>query len=275
MIKVVLTIILLCSFQIYSQGLKQQFNSPEQIKVFADYLFCEKDFLRAADEYQRLLDINKNDTLIFKQGLSFSFMGDYGNAANKFTSLNTESKYYNSSREELSKINFITGNFTNIDSIETEPIKKLEAFSYLIRDEKLPTAEILSSPFRDIEKRNILDFYRKKKEINYKSPVIAGVLSFIIPGAGKIYTGNVSDGLTSFVVTSLLGFIAYDNFRAGHNEKGWIFGSLAFLFHAGNIYGSAAEAQLYNAKANESFNSQVNDYVRSKNYFIQDYGFCK
>lgn len=267
--------LLISCCKLNAQDNTSPFNSPEETKLFADYLFCEKDFLRAADEYQRLLNNNFNDTILFKQGISLSLSGDYNKASDKFLALEKTSLYYNASREELARINFINENFTFRQTVETSPIRKLKAFSSLLINENLPSSELLSAPFENTDKRRFLEFYNKKKEMHSKSPVFAGALSFIVPGLGKIYSGNISDGLTSFVVTSLFGFLAYDNFKADHRFRGWLFSGLTLFFHAGNIYGSAAEAQLYNERTKQNFDTEVNEFVKSKNYFMQDYEFCK
>lgn len=254
---------------------RSQFNSPEEIKLFADFLFCEKDFLRAAEEYQKVLNVSKNDTILFMQALSYSSIGDYETASKKFREVPLTSGRFINSQEELCKINFIEGDSLYSDTVETSSIKKLLAVSRLLNQPKLPTLDVISAPFSNAEKKTIIDFYNRKKDASYKSSFLAGVFSFIIPGAGKMYTGNISDGLISFAVNSLLGYITYRNFAAGHFERGYLFLGIGLMFQAGNIYGSVANANLYNAKLKENFNSDVKSYVDSAKYFIQDYGFCK
>jgi hypothetical protein len=53
-----------------------ELHSPQNIKAFADYLFCSKDYLRAAEEYERYLSFEQNDTAEFKIELSYS-IGNY------------------------------------------------------------------------------------------------------------------------------------------------------------------------------------------------------
>lgn len=59
---------------IYPQQIN--FNSPQNIKSFADYLFCDKDYLRAIEEYEKYLNIVQDDSIQFKIALSYSNIND-------------------------------------------------------------------------------------------------------------------------------------------------------------------------------------------------------
>nr|MCU0345197.1 hypothetical protein [Ignavibacterium sp.] len=56
--------IILSSSLIFSQHI--DFNSPQNIKLFADYLFCDKDYLRAIDEYEKYISLVEDDSIQFK-----------------------------------------------------------------------------------------------------------------------------------------------------------------------------------------------------------------
>ena len=100
-------------------------------------------------------------------------------------------------------------------------------------------------------------------------------MSALIPGSGKIYAGEIGDGIIAAIATGLCGYLAYDNFKAKHNFRGWLFGGLSAFFYAGNIYGSAASAQIYNAGIQFDFVNDVKIYLNKKNYFTPEYEFCK
>ncbi len=87
--------------------------------------------------------------------------------------------------------------------------------------------------------------------IPQKSPFIAGLLSGIIPGAGKVYTGHTVDGILSFLTIAGFGYAAYDGFASDGSSsvRGWIFGSLAGGLYLGNIYGSALSASIVRDEA--------------------------
>lgn len=262
---------------LFSSSLFAQLNlhSPENIKLFADYLYCSKDYLRAAEEYDKYYSLVEDDTIQFKSALSYLQTGDLMIASEKMSNINKYSPFFLASREEMAKIKYLKAEHIIADTIVTESIMKLKVISDLMIQDKLSSMEEISSPFKGDEKRNILEFYKRKREAPYRSPLAAGIFSAIIPGAGKIYIGNYSDGIVAFAVTTIMGYIAYSNFKADHNTRGYIFSGLTFFFHAGNIYGSVAGAQLYNTNIRYNYNQDLNEYAEKNNYFMSDYGFCK
>ena len=87
-----------------------------------------------------------------------------------------------------------------------------------------------------------------------------------------MYVGEWGDGIMALITTGLFAFLAYDNFRADHNTRAWIFTGLGAFFYAGNIYGSVAAAQIYNAKIAFEFEDCLNLYLEHKNYFTPEIG---
>jgi TM2 domain-containing membrane protein YozV len=269
----------------FAQTGKEDFNSPDNIKRFADYLFCNKDYLRAAIEYERLGDINKRDTIEFKIALSYSYIKDYYTATQKFSGIITSSSFYNDAKLEELKIKFLINDFTRlrsyfknsfitkVDNYQSEG-EKLFNFSYLFTDDELPSKDEFLSPFDSNEKEKLSSFYDWKKEPPYKDGTLAGIMSAIIPGSGKIYIGETGDGIVAFLTTTVFAFIAYDNFKAGHTTRAWIWTGVAAFFYAGNVYGSVAAVQVHNAKITFEFNEGLNVYLNKNNYYIKQYEFC-
>lgn len=261
------------------------FNSPENIKLFADYLFCDRDYLRAIDEYEKYLSYSDEDTIRFKIALAFSAIGDQYNAIKNFNSLQETSKLYQISRiEELkllfnlkqfSQLNSKANELTQLKSDYSDIAKKIVTLSYLLNNESMPSEKIFLEPFDVQEKTIVQNFYFQKINPDYKSEVLAGVYSAIVPGLGKIYTENYSDGITSFILTGLFSYLAYTNFNNDHPVRTWIFILAGAGFYAGNVYGSIASAQIFNAKINFDFINDVYSFIEEKKYFIPEYDFCK
>lgn len=260
-------------------------NSPKNIKLFADYLFCEQDYLRAIDEYEKYLNFSDNDTIKFKIALAYSNMNKYENAFTGFNRLLPNSKLYELSQIEKLKILFDQKLFSQLDSSANEIISAKSKFeniaakilnvSNLLSSQSLLSENIFLNPFDEKEKVLVKNFYHQKTNPDYKSEVLAGVYSAIIPGLGKIYTKNYGDGITAFLLTGMLSYLAYTNFEHHHSTRAWIFTALFAGFYAGNIYGSAASAQLFNARINFDFANDVNLFIDQNNYFIPQYEFCK
>lgn len=261
------------------------FNSPENIRLFADFLFCDRDYLRAIDEYEKYLSYSDEDTIRFKIALAFSAIGDQYNAIKNFNSLQETSKLYQISRiEELkslfnlkqfSQLNSKANELNQLKSDYSDIAKKIVNLSYLLNNESMPSEKIFLEPFDDQEKTIVQNFYFQKTNPDYKSEVLSGVYSAIIPGLGKIYTENYSDGITSFLLTGLFSYLAYTNFNNDHPVRAWIFTLAGAGFYAGNVYGSIASAQIFNAKINFDFINDVYSFIEEKKYFIPEFDFCK
>ncbi len=278
-------LMLLIPFLHFSQTGEFNFHSPKNIKDFANHLFCEKDYMRANLEYEKLENII-DDTLNFKIGLGYLYIGDYSNSIQKLSVIASVSVFFDEAKLQELKTYFLTENYTAFRSFYLESYsnknnsyqskgKKLFNFSYLFTDDDLPTSEKFLNPFNKDEKEKITSFYNWKNEPPNKNPVLAGIMSAIIPGSGKMYVGEWGDGIMALVTTGLFAFLAYDNFRADHNTRAWIFTGLGAFFYAGNVYGSVAAAQIYNAKIAFEFEDGLNLYLEQKNYFTPEYNFCE
>jgi TM2 domain-containing membrane protein YozV len=276
-------LIFICSQQTFSQSdssINIDFHSSPNIKKFADYLFCTDDYLRAVLEYEKYLTSNFNDTVEFKIGLAYLRIGDYIKASNWFENIKNKSGFFSESKKEYFRSLFQEGNYYNFRKIYLNKMKKDEApklfyFSYFFTDDELPSKNNFFSPFNLEEKKIVDDFYERKINPPNKSVTAAVLMSTLIPGLGKIYAGQIGDGVVAAIATGLFGFLAYDNFKAEHDFRGWLFSGITAFFYAGNIYGSAAAAQIYNAGIKFNFENDVKFYLNEQNYFTPKYDFCK
>ena len=265
--------------------LLQNFSFPQDVNLysaenrrqFADYLYCQKDYLRAINEYEEISSSAYHDTLRFKIGLAYLKMGKYDSASASFSQIKLNSFFYNNAKMEFFKSQFLLNNFDTLNwgTYYYLPVRQLNAFTYLFSDKPLPSKDKFLSAFEGNDKEAISGFYDRKLYPPYKSELTAVMLSAIIPGAGKIYTKEYSDGIIAFLVTSIMGYISYTDFKADHKFRGWLFAGLTAFFYGGNIYGSAASAQIYNAQVNFRFSSDMKLFLEEKDYFVPDYEFCK
>ncbi len=283
MIKKFFLLFIIISVHSFSQQI--DFQSPQNIKRFADFLFCEKDYLRAIDEYEKYLISVEDDSVQFKIALGFSYINDPANAIKIFKNIKNTSLFFEESKIEILKSLYLLNDFSSFypfaDSlIESQFVYsnnayKLKNISLLLTENKLIEKEKFLIPFTNEDKNTVSHFFDLKKDPPYKSELLAGVLSTIVPGLGKIYTNHVSDGITALVLTGIFSYLAYTNFEHHHTTRAWIFTAVGAGFYAGNIYGSVASAQIFNAKVNFSFNEHIKLFLQEKNYFTQHYDFCK
>ncbi len=278
--RIVLFIILFTSILFPQQKFEQQFSSSQSIRDFADWLFCDGDYLRASFEYEKYLMNNISDTIQFKLGLSYSKINKPELAAESFNSIPSSSNLFSFSRQQMIKNYYLQSDFSVIQNELSAHPDNLTARMFLHLG-ILSTNEItideneFLTPFPDKNKKELKLFYERKTEPGYKSPWLASCLSAIIPGAGKFYTERWGDGITALVTTGLLTFLSIDNFNHDHNFRGWLFAGLGFFFYAGNVYGSAISADVYNRELDEKFNEDLNEYINKENYFLQEVDLCK
>ncbi len=81
----------------------------------------------------------------------------------------------------------------------------------------------------------------------HRSPLLAGILSMIIPGMGRVYTKRYGDGFYSFVLTAGTGALSYYYYQYEKKKTAAIaFSLLSFSFYTGDIYGSIVSAMRFN-----------------------------
>ncbi len=260
--------------------------SPPNIKKFADYLFCQGDYLRAAGEYENYLKTNYNDTVEFKIAVSLCSMDKYSEAAGRFADIPPASALYQLSKLEFLKTYFLKGSLTEYRAKYSaagiksgfrysNEAESLYNFSYLLNDGPLPDKNKFLASYMGSDRDSAIKFYNWKEDPPHKSALAAALMSAVIPGLGKFYTHEYWDGVFAFLSTGILGYLSYSDFKADHNFRGWLFAGLAAGFYGGNIYGSAASAQLFNAKVNFDFTNMLKNFLSLRNYFIPNINFCR
>lgn len=92
-----------------------------------------------------------------------------------------------------------------------------------------------------------------------KSPVLAGIMSGIIPGAGKIYAGKTGAGIASMIGTVGFGLITWENYhkRGIANAKTIIFGGLFAANYISNIYGSVISVKVIENEYRNVVHNQI------------------
>lgn len=277
-----LTFFFLIPLSSLPQSTSFDFHSSENIRKFADHLFCEGDYLRAIEQYKFIQNQFVNDTIEFNILFAYSELGLYQESQDFFEGVNAESIFYPDAyllflkNELITETKFINdSNIKSFNSSQMKSFSKLKTISMLYADKISITRGKFILPFDEDEQNSVSSFYDYKVEPPYKNPALAGILSAIVPGSGKMYVGEWGDGITALLATGLLAFLAYDNFRADHTARAWIFTGLGAFFYAGNIYGSIASAQIFNARIDFEFNDGLGLFLEQKKYFLPEYDFCR
>lgn len=101
--------------------------------------------------------------------------------------------------------------------------------------------------------------WEEHKNHREKSPALAGIMSAIIPGSGKVYAGKTGSGIASFLGTVGFGLITWENYhKAGiTNAKTIIFGSIFAANYVSNIYGSVVSVKLIKNEHENALYNQI------------------
>ena len=254
------------------------YYAPENVRKFADFLYEQGDYLRAADEYQRYLFYKPQDTdqIHYKIAVSYRFGGKTEQAIQGFETLlrmDPESQFASRAYYQIGATYFSQGQFERsvqflgealpriTDTRQHAEAEQLIGLSYLKQKRWSEASEVFktlqASDVMSIREKAVVyhDYAEKGARLSTRSPFLAGTLSTIVPGAGRLYTGRLGDALTSLVTVGITGWQAYDGFRRDgiSSAKGWTLGTLCGIFYVGNIYGSVISARVYNRHVADEF----------------------
>jgi TolA-binding protein len=247
------------------------FTGDVQLKI-ADAFMEEGEYYRAVTEYKKFLilfpDSGKVDYATFEIGMAYFKGGEYGAAARSFLAMREkypESGYaiqagylegssqwklknYDGARMPLEEIAerhpgseyapraLVVICLAALDENKAE-VSRQALNRFLDRYPGHPGEENVREAAAQID---------RYQELPEKSPVLAGVMSAILPGSGYIYAEHYGDGITAFLINGL--FIA-GTITAIHQENyavAGIVGGVGVPFYLGNIYGSANAAKKWN-----------------------------
>ena len=258
----------------------QNIYNLDNSKKYADYLLLSKQYKLAAEEYERLVFLDK-DNQEFKVKLlqAYRNSGNLGLAINRVYSLGEKNIFdlprglsveYLSSlvfADSLGKINLFLDKNPNI----TKRDKAVFKCSSLILGRKYRESDEFC---KSKTKQNGLIPIKLKMITKdalgrkLKSPLLAGSLSTIVPGLGKVYTKNYVDGLMSLLFVAGSAWQSYKGFKNNGTKSvsGWIFGGISLGFYIGNIYGSAKAAKRYNKLKYNEINNEVYNFIQYYNF---------
>ena len=92
-----------------------------------------------------------------------------------------------------------------------------------------------------------------------KSPLLAGIMSGVIPGSGKIYAGKTGEGIASFISNTGFGLITWENSRklGFDHPKTILFGCIFMANYISNIYGSVISVKITENEYKNATHNQI------------------
>lgn len=235
--------------------------TPEKRFSFGKHLLRTGHAEKARSEFLSLSGTNLFDS---KTKLLIDLCGiEAGDTSVQFLSGDNPVLSYAKGKKEFElkgKFNYQPGIASEEGSTLTTSYLKLKILSDIkignISKENLEKVYL----FGDKGSRFLLENLEKRVDPDEKSPLFAGILSAIFPGAGRIYTGDYGEAAASMLLTGIFGYLAVSNFIDGYPRSGIIFSSIALFFNAGNIYGSVLSAKAYNREAKEKTEKEFLEY---------------
>jgi hypothetical protein len=274
---IILLTITLISFAAAEESI--EYYAPENVRKFADFLYEQGDYLRAAGEYQRYLFYQPQESgqMRYKIALCYRFAGQTEQAIQNFQTLvrtHPEGQFVSRAYYQIGATYFLTDQFEQsarflrealphiIDTRQQAEAEQLIGLSYLMQKQWSEAGEV----FKTLQESSVIplreraliyhDYAEMGSQLPIRSPFFAGVLSTIVPGAGRLYTGlRIGDALTSLITIGVTGWQAYNGFRRDglSSVKGWTLGTISGIFYVGNIYGSVISARVYNRQVEDEF----------------------
>ena len=210
---------------------------PENIRKFADYLYAQGEYLRAAGEYQRYLFSqptalggNQNDVL-HRIADSYRLGGQPDRAVQFLETLLQTQPNSNLARYELGATYFLIGQYDESIRFLKESQDLFQEEDYRWKSQMLIGVNKLMQKrwegaiqhFDQFDLRGLPEvvgqristyknYAEKGKDLPSKSPLLAGFLSTALPGSGRLYVGRPNDALITVFLLGVLGWSAYDGF---------------------------------------------------------------
>jgi tetratricopeptide (TPR) repeat protein len=248
------------------------FDLPHSL-AFAQYLLDSQQFEAAIAEYERAVFMQPTNDSIFLQLLKAYELGQqYQQGITR-----CQNKYPNARAmppeiaAQYGKLLLRLPNFANLDTLLNKPTRLLPLDEFylqggsLLLQQKWQEAEqyaasalVAAQPVHPLANQ-YHTFALKGQSLRYKSPALAVGMSAVVPGLGKVYTGNWQDGLIAFIIVGSNAWQAYNGFskKGVKSVNGWIFGSLATGFYFGNLFGSHKAAKTRNHKTKHALMRQI------------------
>ncbi len=262
--------LLLISHLCLSKG--QDLYDIDNSLAFADYLFTAGEYHLAAIEYERVVFLDSTNlrarTMLVK---SYRMHGAYQKGISRIKS------FYQAPDQIPGGMAFEMGRLLLHEQQYDETYDFLNLNNNFSGDDKLflrLSGEMLKGDFKSAsmivgnhsgsdagfvsDYSKLLDIERK---FRYKKPGVSILMSAIIPGSGKVYSGFWKDGLISFIFVAASAYQSYRGFDKNgiKSAYGWIFGGLATGFYIGNLYGSGKSANQHNSEFRHNIHHQVEE----------------
>ena len=243
---------------------------------FANHLFERGHYYQAVTEYERFIYFNPNHPSVPNALLKIAFCYKLGEQYDKAIELfrNLVDEYHNqevggkaayqvgecyleSGDYELALIEFENFIEDNPNHLLTEKAKWEMAWTYIYLEEYSSAEKRLFLIKKDSlyqkPSQELAGALKQLPHLPRKSPLMAGVLAAVIPGAGHFYMGKKKQAIFSFITNALLFYGAYEAFASEIYAVGGLVSFFSLNYYSGNIFGALNSAHKFNKNVREEY----------------------
>ncbi len=226
---------------VYLNNIKAKYTSQGQLDTLnfyqAKFEYFQKNRLQSISFFDKVSKENLGywNASKFYSSLQFSYLGNYDLASKSLTFTDSLSSVLSELKNfELAGIALLSRDFDKYRTISNS----YTSDHFQLKDHQIA----LDQTFKELQSQK------------NKSPFVAGMMSAVIPGAGKFYLGKIGQGTMSLMTTGIFALQAYEGFRKGGPKSPafLIFGGLFSVFYIGNIWGSVVAVRVEQLSINES-----------------------
>jgi outer membrane protein assembly factor BamD (BamD/ComL family)/TM2 domain-containing membrane protein YozV len=253
--------------------------------MFADHLLQDGEYFRAITEYRRFLFTYPDDAratkALFRIGQAVDRGESYADALQTFRELerrDPEGSYGQHALLWQGECHLRQTQYTAAEQVYTRFIDQSDqanrmpyahyqrGWTFLYRRQWQKAARAWQHVPSDHPlypaAQQLVSESQAGERLPQKSPVLAGLLSGVLPGSGQLYNGRLGDALLAFLLNGL--FIAGTIEAIDHGELA-VAGVLSFFeagWYVGNVYGAVNGAHKHNRHATETRINQLEQRFR-------------
>lgn len=249
-------------------------QAPESVREFGDHLFRQGDYYRAITEYERFVFLAPEPSAAaevrLRIGEAYYFGEKWDAAARIFRALEAPEMNENVRRTSALYLAAIALRQKELQ----QAADLLEKFLADFPDDPRRNDAIGQLILLDLRSGRIGEAERRLAEANAvgasslplgaadleewkrlprKSPLLAGSLSAILPGAGQAYVGHWSDAALAFGLNAVFAWGTYAAFRQDEDVLGCFLLALDTTWYFGNVYNAANGARRVNQNRQKRF----------------------
>ncbi|HEC78945.1 MAG TPA: hypothetical protein ENI34_07370 [candidate division WOR-3 bacterium] len=227
--------------------------APDKIVRFADFLYEEKDYSAALNEYRRYLFLADSIPEITYERIIDCLvqLKRYDEAVKESNSI-----------KNTGRRNFIKGEIFFRAGIydSSRYYLNLAGLPYKERAKEL-TGLTYANEFRFQEAGNYLKLPGNLP--HYKKPILGAIFS-LLPGGGHFYCGRIGDGFFSLLIVGAATGLSYYYHSQKEELKFGVSLGTAVLFYMANIYGGINAVRNYNYYQNEKYLWSIEALAKEK-----------